>query len=205
MCTALLVPGPFVPMASHTSFANAHAQKEAPWFDTRTLKVAPKYVLPLEKQGPWESRKLWSKVTAALRKRPNVDWAVVDREKSVLEEAQRELACHSKEGGVWSTKYFHERKSYDAVEGTTKEMYTFDYLNTKPYNADEPPCNLLWLSQTYRDDRTPGDTTGATPAAAATAGAGAASGEAGSGAGAAAAAGTASGEGEAAAAAAAAK
>ena len=77
-----------VPMASmaHASAVpgSCGAQKETPWFDTRTLKVAAKYVLPLEKQGPWESRRLWSKVTAALHRRPTVDWGEVDREKSVL-------------------------------------------------------------------------------------------------------------------------
>lgn len=103
------------------------------------------------------------------------------------EEAQRELACHSDKGGVWNTKVFHQRRVYDSIEGKEEDMYVFDHLNTDPYDSKEPICNLVWLSQTLRDERTPGDTTGAVAAPAdasgSGAGAGAGSGTSGSGAG----------------------
>lgn len=34
-------------------------------------------------------------------------------------------------------------------------MYVFDHMNTDPYKEDDPPCNLVWMSQTLPDVRTP--------------------------------------------------
>jgi len=68
--------------------------------DVTKVAVAPKWVLPLRLQGPWESRRLWQFATVELQKRPKVTWESVDREKGQLEEEQRMLPCHSfKSGG----------------------------------------------------------------------------------------------------------
>ncbi|XP_038606464.1 oxysterol-binding protein-related protein 11 [Tachyglossus aculeatus] len=68
------------------------------------LPVTPKRVRPLEKQGPYESRRLWSRVTAALRD-SELDKAT--EHKRVLEERQRSEERHRAETGVpWRTKYF---------------------------------------------------------------------------------------------------
>ncbi len=83
------------------------------FLDVAKLVVAPKYVLPPDAQGPWESRRLWRFAEEELRKRPVVDWDLVDREKGQLEEEQRMLACHAKHGSAdyadWQTKRFHKQ------------------------------------------------------------------------------------------------
>lgn len=106
-----------------------------------------RYVLPVDKQGPWESRRVWRHTTAELSKRPIVDWAMVrpaqqrpwpsgaplthaapplatlqvDREKAQLEEEQRVLRCHAKERSpefeAWATKRFHARPVQDPISG----------------------------------------------------------------------------------------
>jgi hypothetical protein len=86
---------------------------EAPWLDLTTLPVQPKHVLPVEAQGPWESRRLWRYCAAELQQRPEVNWAAVDREKGHLEEEQRLLPCHGKHGAAdykdWEPKLFKQR------------------------------------------------------------------------------------------------
>ena len=88
--------------------------KEQPWLDLTTLEILPKYVLPVEAQGPWESRRLWRYTAEELLARPVVNWAAVDREKGHLEEEQRLLPCHGKHGSPeykdWEPKVFKPRK-----------------------------------------------------------------------------------------------
>lgn len=162
-------------------------KKTTKFLDTRTLPVEPKYCLPEELQGPWESRRLWTGVTAELHRRPTVDWAAVDAEKSKLEEAQRLLECHQG-GPARATKKFHLRKVYNPITKEQEEMYVFDHMNVEPLKEDERQCNLIWLSRTLADARTPDAPESATAKAEgegeeATAGAGAGEGDASAGAG----------------------
>lgn len=88
--------------------------KKAVFLDVAGTPVQAKRVLPISAQGPWESRRLWDACTSELRKRPVVDWAAVDREKSQLEEEQRLLAVHAHKPGSaghaeWPTKRFHKK------------------------------------------------------------------------------------------------
>lgn len=125
----------------------ASAAKEET-LDVATCKIAPKLVLPLSKQGPWESRRLWAHTTALLNHRPDVDWAAVDAEKGRLEEDQRLLACH-KDGDefeAWPTKLFEERDYKNPVTGKTEQVWTFKHFNAAPYEEGETPVNLLKLS-----------------------------------------------------------
>lgn len=66
-------------------------QKVALSFDAEKEVVQPKYVLPIEAQGPWESRRLWSPVAAELLKRPTVNWNKVDELKGVLGACQQTI------------------------------------------------------------------------------------------------------------------
>lgn len=95
-------------------FITPRGGKQAPFLDVTELAVAPKRVLPLHAQGPWESRRLWAHAADELRKRPAVAWDTVDREKGQLEEEQRLLPCHAKHGSPeykdWPTKKFHQHK-----------------------------------------------------------------------------------------------
>lgn len=175
------------------TLTDCRTKKKSEWFDVRKLPVAPKYCLPDDQQGPWESRRLWSNVTRELHRRPEVEWPSVDAAKGALEDAQRQLPVH-KGTGDWKTKKFHLKSMPDPMTGEAREVYVFDHISTTKLGKSEKANNLVWLSQTLRDVRTPDDTTGAAPAAAAAgagAGAGAGTGAgagAGSGAGAAAAA-----------------
>ncbi|XP_043549908.1 oxysterol-binding protein-related protein 11 isoform X3 [Chiloscyllium plagiosum] len=74
--------------------------------DVTKLPVTKKRVRPIEKQGPFESRRLWQHVTEALEVN-NIDKAT--EYKSLLEERQRSEARHRTETQTpWETKYFHQ-------------------------------------------------------------------------------------------------
>lgn len=134
-----------------------HKGKPGLFLNVAELHVAPKYVLPLDQQGPWESRRLWQYAASELAQRPIVDWDAVDREKGQLEEEQRLLACHAKQGSAeykdWVTKKFHKKEITDAVTGHTREMFLFDDTHTKPYTKDESVLNVLALSRQLPDIR----------------------------------------------------
>uniref|UniRef100_A0A6I8NQY5 Oxysterol-binding protein n=1 Tax=Ornithorhynchus anatinus TaxID=9258 RepID=A0A6I8NQY5_ORNAN len=81
-----------------------YSNGETKQVDLTKLPVTPKRVRPLEKQGPYESRRLWSRVTEALRE-SELDKAT--EHKRVLEERQRSEERHRAETGTpWHTKYF---------------------------------------------------------------------------------------------------
>ncbi|XP_061192653.1 oxysterol-binding protein-related protein 9-like [Saccostrea echinata] len=74
--------------------------------DTKRMPVVKKLVKPREKQGEFESRRLWQDVTYSL-KYNEVDKATEFKQR--LEQRQREEARERKERGVsWETKNFHE-------------------------------------------------------------------------------------------------
>ncbi|XP_072435691.1 oxysterol-binding protein-related protein 11 isoform X2 [Chiloscyllium punctatum] len=74
--------------------------------DVTKLPVTKKRVRPIEKQSPFESRRLWQHVTEALEVN-NIDKAT--EYKSLLEERQRSEARHRAETQTpWETKYFHQ-------------------------------------------------------------------------------------------------
>jgi len=124
--------------------------------DVRREPIAPKEVLPIDKQGPWESRRLWAGVTAALQKRPTVDWMAVDRLKGKIEDDQRTLPCHQ-EGAAfrpWKTKCFRLVPFSNPLTGETEEVWEMVHSRYTPYAAGEKENNVLWLSRMTADDRT---------------------------------------------------
>jgi hypothetical protein len=110
--------------------------------------VDPKYVLPEEEQGPWESRRLWHHTTELLNDRPTVDWDAVDKEKGRLEEDQRKLKCHHKDGKAsdWKTKLFHLEKVKNPLTESEEEMYIFNHLKSE-FSSPEEKVNVLKLSR----------------------------------------------------------
>ncbi|XP_077979284.1 oxysterol-binding protein-related protein 11-like isoform X2 [Glandiceps talaboti] len=87
-------------------FAYANGEKKV--IDTATLPVIRKRVRPLHLQGPYESRKLWQNVTAAL-KVGDLDTAT--EHKRYLEERQRSESKHRAETKTaWQTKVFHKKE-----------------------------------------------------------------------------------------------
>uniref|UniRef100_G1KJF7 Oxysterol-binding protein n=1 Tax=Anolis carolinensis TaxID=28377 RepID=G1KJF7_ANOCA len=77
---------------------------ETKCMDLTKLSVTRKRVRPIEKQGPFESRKLWQHVTESLRD-GDIDKAT--EHKKTLEEQQRnEERLRAETGTPWQTKYF---------------------------------------------------------------------------------------------------
>ncbi|KAG0231692.1 glycerol ethanol, ferric requiring protein [Actinomortierella wolfii] len=66
------------------------------FFDAEADKPRPIEIKPVEEQGPLETHKLWSVVSKALI---NKDYATASKEKSAIEEAQRELRRQRAEKG----------------------------------------------------------------------------------------------------------
>lgn len=65
-----------------------------------------RYVVPLEHQNPYESEKLWEQVSIAIR---NENQEAATREKTILEEAQRNAAKERKSNMIdWQTLYFQQ-------------------------------------------------------------------------------------------------
>jgi len=135
------------------------SSKGAPFIDVTRLQIAPKYTLPINKMGPWESRRLWQFCTQELLKRPIVDWGLVDREKGQLEEEQRLLPCHQKESSSdyvpWTTKKFHPSKIVDLTTGKERDFYIFDDKVTTPYisSPEEDARCFVKLSRDLPDQR----------------------------------------------------
>ncbi|XP_055983567.1 oxysterol-binding protein-related protein 11 isoform X2 [Sorex fumeus] len=77
---------------------------ETKYVDLTKLAVTKKRVRPLEKQDPFESRRLWKNVTDSLRE-SEIDKAT--EHKRALEERQRaEERRRAETGTAWKTKYF---------------------------------------------------------------------------------------------------
>ncbi|CAG0885136.1 unnamed protein product [Cyprideis torosa] len=69
-------------------------------------KRIPRYIIPVEKQEPFESQRLWSSVSEAIRRG---DQIVACEEKTKLEEDQRQGARERKETGAqWIPKLFEQ-------------------------------------------------------------------------------------------------
>ncbi|KAF9350812.1 hypothetical protein BGX26_011053, partial [Mortierella sp. AD094] len=73
------------------------------FFDAKTAKIHPKIVAPEEEQEANESRRLWSKLTAALKVN---NQALATEEKSKIEDAQRAKRAREEQGGVHHLRYF---------------------------------------------------------------------------------------------------
>ncbi|XP_026563913.1 oxysterol-binding protein-related protein 11 isoform X2 [Pseudonaja textilis] len=81
-----------------------YSNGETKCMDLSKLSVTRKRVRPIEKQGPFESRKLWQHVTESLRQG---DIEKATEHKKALEEQQRnEERLRMETGTPWQTKYF---------------------------------------------------------------------------------------------------
>uniref|UniRef100_A0A2K5EPV8 Oxysterol-binding protein n=1 Tax=Aotus nancymaae TaxID=37293 RepID=A0A2K5EPV8_AOTNA len=81
-----------------------YSNGETKYVDLTKLAVTKKRVRPVEKQDPFESRRLWKNVTDSLRE-SEIDKAT--EHKRTLEERQRTEERHRTETGTpWKTKYF---------------------------------------------------------------------------------------------------
>jgi len=82
-------------------------------WDPSQIPATQLTVAPVENQHPLESRRAWAKVAAAIAKS---DLDSVGREKSKIENAQREMRAREKaEGRIWERRYFSTSDGADAV------------------------------------------------------------------------------------------
>ncbi|VDN55829.1 unnamed protein product [Dracunculus medinensis] len=99
-----------------------NGKKAILWSPTKeTVKQRlPRYEIPLEKQGEWESKKLWLKVSEAIA---NEDQKAATREKTALEDDQRARAKNT---------VYHKPK-YFKYEPLTK-TYEYIYADYRPWD-----------------------------------------------------------------------
>ncbi|KAF9150820.1 hypothetical protein BG015_007343 [Linnemannia schmuckeri] len=75
------------------------------YFDAKTAKIHPKIIAPEDQQEENESRRLWSKLTAALRVN---NQTLATEEKSKVEDAQRAKSKAREEKGISHIPRFFE-------------------------------------------------------------------------------------------------
>lgn len=84
-------------------------------YDALAAATTPLAVAPVEAQHPLETRRAWQKVAEAILA---ADLDTVGREKSKIENAQRELRAKEKaEGRMWQRRYFTVLTTPDPVLG----------------------------------------------------------------------------------------
>lgn len=108
-------------------------------FDASKAKVTQKILLPESEQDWNESRKLWSKVTQALKKK---DLDSATEAKTAIEDFQRDRAREREEKGLkWESVFFVEEGDWkpkfvmpdDPKEGTEAvKKFIFDYHSPPP-------------------------------------------------------------------------
>ncbi|KAI8328241.1 hypothetical protein BC941DRAFT_445352 [Chlamydoabsidia padenii] len=85
---------------------NCKTSQKDLFFDAKTAVAVPKTVLPEEQQEEYESRKLWSKLTEAIKNR---DMEGATDAKTAVEDHQRQLAKEREtKGTVWKPRFFEE-------------------------------------------------------------------------------------------------
>ncbi|CAG0919492.1 unnamed protein product [Notodromas monacha] len=102
--------------------------KELLWSPTPEIidKRLKRMTVPMEKQGPWESEKLWQFVTASIR---NGDQVAATEEKTKLEDLQRKMAKERKEkGDDWKPKYFER--------GLNDGEWVYKYADMRPWDTN---------------------------------------------------------------------
>jgi len=97
------------------------------FWEPATVVRTPKIVRPVAEQEDFESQRLWSNVTAAIKKR---DQREATSEKTKLEEAQRAGTKLRRENGQgdWVPKLFHLDEN---------RHWVYRYIDTSKYREDE--------------------------------------------------------------------
>lgn len=82
--------------------------------DVNKLKRAKQIIKPIEKMGDMESRKIWQKVSEAIR---NNDTSLVSKEKSIIENQKRAEKKQREEQGLeWKPAHFEWVENEPTIE-----------------------------------------------------------------------------------------
>ncbi|KAN0061429.1 Oxysterol-binding protein OBPa [Thecaphora frezii] len=112
-------------------FKNNQTGQTEELFNAAKAQIVQKQVIPEEEQEPFESRRLWSKVTEGIKEK-NLDKATEN--KSAIEEYQRQLVREREEKGEsWTPRFFVQRgdKYYPKMDALSEEyrpQAAVDYL-----------------------------------------------------------------------------
>ncbi|KAG0171437.1 hypothetical protein DFQ28_002702 [Apophysomyces sp. BC1034] len=99
-------------------------------FDVKASSIFPKTVAPENDQEDYESKRLWSKVTTAIRNR---DQDAATQEKTTIEDTQRHNTRLREEEGIdWHPRYFDEDNDDYKFKGLAHVDYN-DPMKTKEY------------------------------------------------------------------------
>ncbi|KAK8159199.1 oxysterol binding protein-like protein [Phyllosticta citrichinensis] len=102
-------------------------------YDAKSNKTTPLSVAPVEQQGELESRRAWQKVAQAIARG---DMDTTGREKSLIENQQRELRRKEREDGrEWERRYFTKAEQWPVFEKLAKAI-------EEPVEADK--TNGVW-------------------------------------------------------------
>lgn len=102
-------------------------------YDAKSNKTTPLSVAPVEQQGELESRRAWQKVAQAIARG---DMDTTGREKSLIENQQRELRRKEREDGrEWERRYFTKAEQWPVFEKLAKVI-------EEPVEADK--TNGVW-------------------------------------------------------------
>jgi len=114
---------------------DAKTRKEVESHEAKKTKTTPLTISPIDTQDPMESRRAWAKVAAAIQKG---DTDMTGREKTVIEEKQREMRRKEKEENrEWERRYFARASDHSAFDKLAKKMP--DHVS-----VDKEKTNGVW-------------------------------------------------------------
>ncbi|KAH6614236.1 hypothetical protein C7974DRAFT_73273 [Boeremia exigua] len=140
---------------AESTFEDARTGKEIERLNFATLKTLPLQIEDTAEQDPWESRRAWGDVIAALRRG---DMKTAADAKSIVEQGQRQMRKDEAANGTsWKTRFFkpvdHD-EVYDTLSKRDPSSFTVDRQSgiwkvdktaiqtaQKPYHEDLLPTN----------------------------------------------------------------
>lgn len=109
---------------------DAHTKKVVDTYTARNVQTTPLIIAPIEQQDALESRRAWHKVAEAISKG---DMEATQREKSIIENQQREMRKREKEEGrEWDRRFFTKTSSdpvFERLAGKIGETIDADKTN----------------------------------------------------------------------------
>lgn len=138
-----------------STFQDARTGKEIERLDFATLRSLPLKIDDIAKQDPWESRRAWGNVIAALRKG---DMKTAANAKSFVEQGQRQMRKDEAANGTsWKNRFFKavdRDEVFDALSKHDPSSFTVDRQGgiwkvdkeairsaQRPYHGDLLPTN----------------------------------------------------------------
>lgn len=138
-----------------STFLDARTGKEIERLDFAKLKTLPLHIEDIAEQDPWESRRAWGDVIAALRRG---DMKAAANAKSIVEQGQRQMRkVEAANGTTWKNRFFKpvERDGvFDTLSKHDPSSFTVDreggiwkvdkeaiQTAQKPYHGDLAPTN----------------------------------------------------------------